>query len=293
MLDGTVLTSYTFLIVAAGTVLLAAAAGAVGCVTVLKGESLIGDAIGHSSFPGVILAFMFFMQRDPVLLLLGAIGTGILAFALIQLVDAYSKLDEDAALAIVLSSFFGAGMVLQSYIQGNKNYQGASQAGLQTYIFGQAAYMMQRDITVIFVVAVFSLVLLCVFYKEIKVFVFDPVYAKTIGISSSVMYGVIALMAMSLIGAGLKLVGAVLIASLLIIPAITAMQWSNHFGRVLGIAACTGSFSALTGTYLSTVIDGLSTGPIIIVIMSILALLSLLIGPHGMIANLRMRRRYR
>lgn len=292
MFDAAVLTSYTFLIVAVGTVLLAAAAGAAGCVTVLKGQSLIGDAIGHSSFPGIVLAFMCFMQRDPVLLLLGAMSTGVLAFLLIQLIDVHSKLDLDAVLAVVLSSFFGAGMVLKSYIQGNADYQGASQAGLQNYIFGQAAYMMQRDITVIFVVAVLSLVLLCLFYKEIKVFVFDPVYAKTIGISSSVMHGVIALLTMSLIGAGLKLVGAVLIASLLIIPAITALQWSNRFGKVLGIAAGTGAFSAVTGTYFSTVIDGLSTGPIIIVIMSSLALLSLVLGPHGMLANLRLRRRY-
>lgn len=292
MFDWSVLTSYTFLTVAAGTMLLAAAAGAVGCVSVLKGQSLIGDAIGHSSFPGVILAFMLFMQRDSLLLLLGAMCTGILAFFLIQLVDSYSKLKLDAVLAVMLSSFFGWGMVLKSYIQGNADYQGASQAGLQNYIFGQAAYMMQRDILVIFSVSVLSLLLLRVFYKEIKVFVFDPVYAKTIGISSSVMHGVIAFMTMSLIGAGLKLVGAVLIASFLIIPAITALQWSDRFGRVLGIGACTGAFSAFMGTWFSTVIEGLSTGPIIIVIMSVLALLSLLAGPHGMIANLRLRRKY-
>lgn len=294
MLNTEILTAYSFLIVAAGTFFLSAAAGAVGCITVLKGQSLIGDAIGHSAFPGVVLAFMLFLQRDPAVLILGAILSGTTAFIAIQTINADSKLELDAILAVTLSSFFGIGMVLKSHIQGNPDYAGASQSGLQNYIFGQAAYIMSEDVRIILFVAVFSLFLLLLFYKEIKLFLFDEIYARTIGLRTSLLYGIILFMTMSIIATGLKLVGAVLISSLLIVPAITAMQWSDKFHIVLGIAGLTGGASALIGTYISTAYNGMSTGATIILTMSVFALLSLIAGPHGMIANLiKQRGRYR
>ncbi|WP_036730571.1 metal ABC transporter permease [Peptoniphilus mikwangii] len=293
MFSHEILSSYSFIIVSIGTFLLAMASGAIGCITVLKGQSLIGDAIGHSSFPGIILAFMLFMQRDPVILLIGAIFSGAVAFVLIQVIHSNSKLDLDAILAVILSSFFGLGMVFKSYIQGNPKFAGASQSGLQNYIFGQAAYIMKDDIRLILFVAITALLLLIIFYKEIKIFVFDEIYSKTIGLNTTLLYGIILFMTMSLIATGLKLVGAILISSLLIVPAITALQWSNRFNVVLVIASFVGGVSALIGTYISTAYNGMSTGPTIILIMSTFAFISLIIGPHGMIANLRMRRKYK
>ena len=285
-----ILTSYTFIIVGSGTFLLAAIAGAVGCITVLKGQSLIGDAIGHAAFPGIILSFMLFMQREPVLLTLGAVASGATAFMLIQVIKENSKLKLDAILAVVLSSFFGVGMVLKSYIQGNSNYKDAAQSGLSSYIFGQAAYIMKDDVKLIVYIGVPTLVLLVLFYKEIKLFLFDEIYASTIGIRAVLLYGIILVMTMGIIATGLKLVGAILISSLLIIPAITALQWSDKFSRVLIIAGVVGGVSALIGTYISTAYDGMSTGATIILIMGSFAIISLVTGPHGMIKNLRMRR---
>lgn len=285
--------SYAFLVVALGTMILAMASGAVGCITVMKGQSLIGDAIGHAAFPGIILAFMFSASREPVILLVGAMLTGTLCFIVIQLIHTRSKLDLDASLAIALSSFFGAGMMFKSYIQGNPKFSGASQSGLQNYIFGQAAYMMNQDIFLILAVAVPALILLVVFFKEIKVFIFDEVYAKTIGLNTKFIYFLMLIMTMSLISVGLKLVGAILISSLLIVPCITAVQWSNKFHLVLLISAIVGGVSALIGTYISTISNGMSTGPTIIMVMSSFAFLSLLIGPHGILANMKMRRKYK
>lgn len=290
MLRLEILTSYSFIIVSLATFILAMAAGAVGCVTVLKGESLIGDAIGHSAFPGIVLAFMIFMQRDPAILILGAIVSGTIAFILIQTINDNSKLDLDAILAVTLSSFFGLGMVFKSHIQGNSNYQGASQSGIQNYIFGQAAYIMEGDVKLIFIVAVPILLLLTIFYKEIKVFIFDEVYAQTIGLKTGIIHTIILLMTMSIIATGLKLVGAILISSMLIVPAIGAMQWTKHFSKLLLLAAGFGGVSAIVGTYISTAYDGMSTGPTIIIVMTLIAAFSLLIGPHGVIKNLRMRR---
>ena len=285
-----ILTSYTFIIVGSGTFLLAAIAGAVGCITVLKGQSLIGDAIGHAAFPGIVLSFMLCMQREPVLLTLGAVVSGTTAFILIQVIKENSKLKLDAILAVVLSSFFGVGMVLKSHIQGNSTYKDAAQSGLSSYIFGQAAYIMKDDVKLIVYVGIPMLVLLILFYKEIKVFLFDEIYASTIGIKTVLLYGIILVMTMGIIATGLKLVGAILISSLLIIPAITALQWSDKFGWVLIIAGVVGGVSALIGTYISTAYEGMSTGATIILIMGSLAIISLVIGPHGMIKNLRMRR---
>lgn len=285
-----IITSYTFIIVGSGTFLLAAIAGAVGCITVLKGQSLIGDAIGHAAFPGIVLSFMLFMQREPVLLTLGAVVSGTTAFILIQVIKENSKLKLDAILAVVLSSFFGVGMVLKSHIQGNSTYKDAAQSGLSSYIFGQAAYIMKDDVKLIVYVGIPMLVLLILFYKEIKVFLFDEIYASTIGIKTVLLYGIILVMTMGIIATGLKLVGAILISSLLIIPSITALQWSDKFGWVLIIAGVVGGVSALIGTYISTAYEGMSTGATIILIMGSLAIISLVIGPHGMIKNLRMRR---
>lgn len=288
-----VLTSYSFLVVAIGTLLLAISSAALGTITVLKGQSLIGDAIGHSAFPGLVLAFMVFSSRNPVILLFGAIFSGSIAFILIQVINKNSKLGLDTILAIVLSSFFGLGMALKSHIQGNPNYRGASQSGLSNYIFGQAAYMMETDVKIILVISIAVLLLITLFYKEIKVFIFDEVYAKTIGINEKFIYAVIMISAMSLIGTGLKIVGAILISSLLIVPAIAALQWSNDFFRVMAIASSLGGFSAVFGTYISTVYDGMSTGATIIVIMTSLAFLSLLFGPRGLIAKYKRRRTYK
>lgn len=248
-----VLTSYSFIIVAIGTAILSMSAGAIGCVSVFKGQSLIGDAIGHAAFPGVVLAFMLNMSRNPIILLIGAIIAGALAFAFIQIIEKNLKIGFDAALAIALSTFFGLGMVLKSYIQGNSNFKGASQAGLQSYIFGQAAYIMASDVKLILAVCITSILLLIIFYKEIKLFVFDEVYAKCIGIKSNILNALILIMTMGIIGCGLKLVGSILIASLIIVPTIAAKSWSDKFSVVLILSAFIGAIASVVGTYISTI----------------------------------------
>lgn len=276
-----ILISYSFLVVALGTMLLAFSAGAVGCLTVIKGESLIGDAIGHASFPGIVLAFMAFGSRDPVLLLLGAFGSGALAFFYIHMMKDHSTLELDAVLAITLSTFFGFGMVLKTYVQGNALYQGASQSGLQTYIFGQAAYILKSDVYLMLVVSALSLALLCLCYKELKVYLFDEVYAQTIGVRRVYMHVVMLVATMCLIATGLKVVGSILIAALFILPAIIGLQWAHTFSRVLWIAALSGALCAFLGTYVSTLYEGMSTGPTIILWLSGLAFFSLVFGPRG------------
>ena len=281
-----IITQYSFVVVAIGTMLLAMATGIIGTISILKGQSLIGDAVGHAALPGIILAFMISGKKSSLLLMVGAIIAGIVAFILIQTISEISKIEADTAMAIILSAMFGLGMVLKSYIQGNAKYSKASQSGLASYIFGQAAYILREDVIIIFTVSLISLVLFIIFYKEIKVYVFDAVYAYTIGVNSKLLSLLIMIMTMILIAAGLKAVGAILISSMLITPAVTGLQWSNKYEIVLVIAAVMGAVSAFIGTLLSTIVKGFSTGPSIILIMSLLALLSVLFSPKGVIRML-------
>lgn len=281
-----IITQYSFVVVAIGTMLLAMATGIIGTISILKGQSLIGDAVGHAALPGIILAFMISGKKSSLLLMVGAIIAGVVAFILIQTISEISKIEADTAMAIILSAMFGLGMVLKSYIQGNAKYSKASQSGLASYIFGQAAYILREDVIIIFTVSLISLVLFIIFYKEIKVYVFDAVYAYTIGVNSKLLSLLIMIMTMILIAAGLKAVGAILISSMLITPAVTGLQWSNKYEIVLVIAAVMGAVSAFIGTLLSTIVKGFSTGPSIILIMSLLALLSVLFSPKGVIRML-------
>lgn len=285
-----ILFNYTFQIIALGSVVLAITAGSVGAFSVYKGQSLIGDAIGHSTFPGIILAYMVFATRSPVVLLCGAIAAGAASYALIQLAHEDKRLGLDANLAIFLSGFFGLGMALKSFIQGNPDYAGASQAGLGTYIFGQAAYMLEVDVMLITGVSLLCLLILLAFYKELKLFVFDAEYARVAGLPCRLLNVLLLVMTISVIGIGIKAVGAILISSFLIIPCVAANQWSNNFLHVLLISSGIGAASAFIGTYISTAQQGMSTGPCIILVACLIAFFSILLGSKGILGSLLNRR---
>ena len=168
----TLLFQYSFIVIALGTMSLAISTGIVGTISILKRQSLIGDAVGHASFPGIVLAFIIAGRKDSLTLMSGAIIAGVFAFFIIQSVVNSSKLEADTTMAIILSAMFGFGMVLKSYIQGNPAFSG-SQAGLANYIFGQAAYMLKEDVVIIFSVSIVSILLFLIFFKEIKIHVFD------------------------------------------------------------------------------------------------------------------------
>ena len=291
----TLLFQYSFIVVALGTMCLAMSTGIVGTISILKRQSLIGDAVGHASFPGIVLAFIIAGRKDSLTLMSGAIIAGVCAFFIIQYIVNSSKLEADTTMAVILSAMFGFGMVLKSYIQGNSSFSG-SQAGLANYIFGQAAYMLKEDVIIIFSVSIVSILLFLIFFKEIKIHVFDEAYAETLGIKKNIISVLIIIITMLLIAAGLKAVGVVLISSMLITPGVIGMQWSKRYESVLIIAAISGALSALIGTSVSTLVKGMSTGPSIILCMTAIAFLSVLCGPYGIIVSkmrigkLRMRK---
>lgn len=284
----TILQSYTTQMVLLGTALLGLASGIAGTFAVLRKESLIGDGLSHAALPGVVIAFLLTGIKDIEVLITGAALSSITAAWLITITVENSKIKFDGALATILSAFFGLGMVLLTYVQ---SLNDAGQAGLSKFIFGQAATILARDVYITSVAALIIIVLTALFWKELKLISFDVEYAKTLQIPVTftlILYRSLLIMTIII---GIQSVGAILISSLLIAPAVGARQWTNKLGTMCILAGFFGMISAIGGTIWSTSVPKLPTGPAIIVILSILVLLSLIFAPNrGMLWQFRKNR---
>lgn len=284
----TILQSYTTQMVLLGTALLGLASGIAGTFAVLRKESLIGDGLSHAALPGVVIAFLLTGIKDIEVLIAGAALSSITAAWLITITVENSKIKFDGALATILSAFFGLGMVLLTYVQ---SLNDAGQAGLSKFIFGQAATILARDVYITSAAALIIIVLTALFWKELKLISFDVEYAKTLQIPVTftlILYRSLLIMTIII---GIQSVGAILISSLLIAPAVGARQWTNKLGTMCILAGFFGMISAIGGTIWSTSVPKLPTGPAIIVILSILVLLSLIFAPNrGMLWQFRKNR---
>ena len=273
----TILQSYTTQMVLLGTALLGLASGIAGTFAVLRKESLIGDGLSHAALPGVVIAFLLTGIKDIEVLIAGAALSSITAAWLITITVENSKIKFDGALATILSAFFGLGMVLLTYVQSLNN---AGQAGLSKFIFGQAATILARDVYITSAAALIIIVLTALFWKQLKLISFDVEYAKTLQIPVTftlILYRSLLIMTIII---GIQSVGAILISSLLIAPAVGGRQWTNKLGTMCILAGFFGMISAMGGTIWSTTVQKLPTGPAIIVILSVIVLLSLIFAPN-------------
>ena len=284
----TILQSYTTQMVLLGTALLGLASGIAGTFAVLRKESLIGDGLSHAALPGVVIAFLLTGIKDIEVLITGAALSSITAAWLITITVENSKIKFDGALATILSAFFGLGMVLLTYLQSLNN---AGQAGLSKFIFGQAATILARDVYITSAAALIIIVLTALFWKELKLISFDVEYTKTLQIPVTftlILYRALLIMTIII---GIQSVGAILISSLLIAPAVGARQWTNKLGTMCILAGFFGMISAIGGTIWSTSVQKLPTGPAIIVILSVIVLFSLIFAPNrGILWQIRKNR---
>lgn len=283
------LLDYTFLLVLVSCSILSAASAMIGLVVVLQKESLVGDALSHAALPGVVIAFLLIQQKTTLILLLGAFFSGCVAIFLIYFIKKNSKLPFDGILAVILSSFFGLGMVLLTFSQRLPN---AAQAGLKNFIFGQASAIVLDDAILIFGVAIFVLVTFLLSWKEIKIFVFDPLFAQTVGFKASVMQMLISVLMMITIITELQTVGIILTSSMLIAPGVAALQWTKRFSTAVGLAMVFGVLAAIIGTTFSSLYMNVPTGPAIIVAMSCFAIFSIVFGSKGTVQQWWRQRRY-
>ncbi len=279
--------------VLAGTLLLGAASGVLGSFVLLRKQSLIGDAMAHSALPGVCLAFLFTGQKSLPFFLLGAALAGLLGTWCIQLIPRLSKTKEDSAIGIVLSVFFGVGIILLTYIQ----QQGAgSQSGLDSFLFGQAASLIRQDIILIAGISAVLLLLCIVFFKEFTLITFDLAFAKGLGMPVRFLNGLLACLIVCAVVIGLQTVGVILMAAMLITPAIAARYLTERLTGMMVIAGVTGGVSGVAGTLLSTTMKGMATGPLMILSATMIFLFSMICAPkRGLAAKairlIRLRRK--
>ncbi|MDX1439643.1 MAG: metal ABC transporter permease, partial [Rubricoccaceae bacterium] len=169
---------YTLRTVALGAATLGIVSGSLGTFAVLRGQSLLGDAISHAALPGIALAFLLTGSKAPLVLVLGAALAGWLGTLAVMHITGRSRIPFDAALGMVLAVFFGFGMMMLTYIQRLPN---ANQAGLDNFLFGQAAALITSDVVVMAVLGLIALGAMVLFWKEFKILLFDPDFGEAIG----------------------------------------------------------------------------------------------------------------
>lgn len=285
-------TNYTLRTITLGTAVLGAICGMLGSFAVLRKQSLLGDAISHASLPGIALAFIITGVKNDNLILIGALISGLVGTFWIKGIVKRTRLKNDTALGLILSLFFGLGMLLLTFIQKMPN---ANQAGLDKYLFGQAATLVEEDVWVMAIVTGISLIVLLFFWKELKLLLFDPDYTKTLGFNTKFLDILITSFIVLAIVLGLKTVGVVLMSAMLLAPAAAARQWTNNLGIMIVLASIFGAFSGVFGTAISASQDNLSTGPVIVLVAAGFVAISFVFSPgRGLLfREIRFRRNRR
>jgi manganese/zinc/iron transport system permease protein len=268
---------YTLMIVAIGAALLGAVSGSLGTYAVLRRQSLLGDAISHAALPGVAIAFLLTGSKTPLILVLGAALAGWLGTLLILSIVRLTRIKYDSALGIVLSTFFGFGLVLHTLIQRTGN---ANQAGLDTFLFGQAATVLESDVLTIGILGGVAIIIMFVFWKELKLLVFDEGFAASLGFPIRVLDILLTSLLVIAIVLGLQAVGAVLMSAMLVAPAVAARQWTNKLSLMMFLAACFGALAGVSGTIISSSASRIPTGPTIVLCATVVVGLSIAFAPN-------------
>jgi len=271
-----VFSDYTLRAITIGTALLGALCGMLGSFAVLRKQSLLGDAISHAALPGICIAFLITGAKNSNTLLIGALISGLVGTFWIRGIVKRTHLKSDTALGLILSLFFGFGMLLLTYIQKMPN---ANQAGLDKYLFGQAATLVESDVWLMCIVTAISLAVVLTFWKEFKLLLFDADYTKSLGFNTSFLEVLITSLIVVSIVIGLQTVGVVLMSAMLLAPAAGARQWTNSLSVMLVLAAIFGAFSGVLGTAISASSNNLSTGPVIVLVAATFVLFSFIFSP--------------
>ncbi|MDO6658571.1 metal ABC transporter permease [Anaerobacillus sp. 1_MG-2023] len=260
-----------------GTILLGVASGVLGSFALLRKQSLIGDAMAHAALPGICIAFLLYGTKSIGWFLVGAAISGLLATYFIQAIINHSRIKEDTAIGLVLSVFFGFGIVLLTKIAQSEN---GNQSGLDDFIFGQAASLVGNDVRVISGIAIVLLVITWLLFKELKLFTFDRQFAKGIGLPTGFLNALLMTLVVSAVVIGLQAVGVILMAAMLITPAISARYWTDRLDRMVIVAGTIGALSGILGTILSSMANRLPTGPVIVIAATVIFLISLVFAPN-------------
>jgi manganese/zinc/iron transport system permease protein len=267
-----------------GCILLGISSGVLGCFAFLRGRSLVGDALAHAALPGVCLVYMLTGSKSIGLFLIGAGVAGLLATYCITAISRHTRIKEDTSLALTLSVFFGIGIVLLTFIQHSAS---GNQSGLDKFLFGQAASLVSSDVTTIIIVSAVLILMTALLFKEFKLLAFDPGFGRGLGFPMGFLDGLLMLLLLMSVVIGLQAVGVVLVAAMLIAPAVTARYWTDKLGVMVVLSGLFGALSGALGTLFSTQLENLPTGPTIVLAATCFFVFSLLFSPRrGVVARL-------
>lgn len=272
--------NYNFQIVLLGVISLGIAAGLLGCFLLFRKRSLLSDTIGHSTLPGVAIAFIISQQFDEkgksfLILLFGGLLFGWLSVVFVDWISKKTKTKEDGALAISLTVFYAIGAALLSVIQ---KAELPNASGLEYYLFGMVASMVQTEAWLLFGVSVTSILFVFIFLKELNALCFDEGYVSTQGLPHKGLDQVLMLVCLIVAIVGLQTVGLLLIMALFIIPPATARLWTNDLKLTLILSALCGAIGGGLGAFLSAEISRMPAGAAIILASAALFFISLLFG---------------
>lgn len=276
--------------------LLGIAGGIIGAFALLRKRSLTADALSHATLPGIAGAFLIatalgFNGRALPTLLLGATITGILGVACIHLILQHTRLKEDAAIGIVLSVFFGIGVVGLSIIQTTAT---SSAAGLNHFIYGQTAAMLPSDAIIMGSIALVSTIIAMLAMKEITIVCFNESFAQVTGTRVWIIDTLILALIVLVTVSGLQAVGLILIVAMLIIPPAAARFWTNRVRTLILLSALIGALSGFFGSSVSALLPRKPAGAVIVLCAGVIFIISMLAAPsRGVIAQLVRRTRLR
>lgn len=236
------------------------------------------------------MSFILFDSRNLWILLGGAFVTGWLSIVCVDVITKRSKLKSDTAIGLVLSVFFGVGILLLTYIQQSGN---AAQSGLNNFLFGKAAAMQPDDIKTMGGVSILIIGMVLTFFKEFKVLSFDPAYAQSAGLPVNKLQLLLTTLTVLAVAAGIQAVGVVLMAAMLITPAAAAKYWTNDLRKMILLSVLFAVTGSVIGAYVSYTDNKMPTGPWIVMMISLIAVLSILFAPKkGVVPKYIIRKKY-
>lgn len=257
------------------TLLLGLASGLIGCLVYWKKQSLMSDALSHAALPGVVTAFLLFQVKDFFILIIGASISALLGAYFIMLIKSTTRITSDTAMGLILAVFFGGGIVLLPIV--NRTSSG-NQAGLDTFIYGQAASMIGSDVLLTSILATVVILIVMIGFKEWKLYLFDPNFAKGLGLSLKGINTIYLLILVLTIVIGIQAVGVILMSALLIIPPVSARYWTHSFKTMLWLSGVFGGVAGAVGTTISALGSSWPTGPFIVITSGSIFLISLFFG---------------
>lgn len=274
---------YNTILVILGAVLLSAVSGLSGVFAFIRKKSLMGDVVAHSVLPGIILAFITFQSRNPIILLLGALISGGLSISFTNWLTLKAKIKEDAALAFSMTVFFALGVCLMYTLQ---NTGQLAQAGLNDFLFGKAAAINLEDLIWLSSAALFMVIILSLFYRAILVYSFSESFAQVSGLPIKFLSFILTISLVWTISISLQTTGVVMSAALMITPAASARFWTDSLKGMFILSALFGAISGAFGAGVSLFISNMPTGPWIVIALTFIAMVSFLFSPKGRAVSL-------